>query len=155
MTLLRRILFCSVQNKQQSALLMACTQLTGGLHVHLSYHAMKSHVYNILLSFSFWNDNNSNSKWRTRAAPWKAKMCLVIFVCKEKCQCCENQAPLITNWASVCVSASVTACFVLSVLRAVSQSALFNDRQLLHILTSLYSSCYNLRELHSSSATTS
>lgn len=35
------IFFCSVRTKQQSALFMACTQLTGSLHVHLSYHTMK------------------------------------------------------------------------------------------------------------------
>lgn len=94
--------FCSVQTKQQSTPFMACTQLKGSLHVHLTYHTMKSQVYNILLSLtSFWNDNDSNSKWLTRTASQKQNVsCL--FVCKGTRQDCEKRVLLIT-YAAPCL----------------------------------------------------
>lgn len=76
------------------------TQLTGSLHVHLSYHPTKSQVYNLSLPLtSFWNDNNGNAERLTRTASQKQNVSR-LFVCEGTRQGCGKRVLLIPS--SVC-----------------------------------------------------
>lgn len=105
---------------------MACTQLAGSLHVHLSYHTMKSQVSR-LLAFEMTTVTNKNNDA-------KAKCVSPFFICKKgRVGIAKKRVLLITYAAHVvsclCFCLSIQSQLLLGILEAVSGLALFSDRK--------------------------